>query len=172
MGMSSAWMRFLATELQIREALRRFHFRIEAHRAAWCDASPEPEEIQQVVAECRDFLLAVDDFVRDETTVWATELRSVLREMEEAARVHADARRTGAIELTVTNGDQATNGWQAVIDDGPEETHTGRTATFRNIGPGKHTLRVRGQITGQQKSVRKNINVANGETTSVDLSLK
>jgi hypothetical protein len=170
-GYSSAWMRYLATESQIRRSLHGFHMQIEARRAELGGREPADEDIQYFVSHCTDFLLGLDDLVRDETAMWSTELRSILREMEAAARGHAQDQRSAEIKLTVTNGDQVAGGWSAAVDNAGSETYTGRTTTLRNISPGRHIVQVRGMSGGQQKTARKTITVGAGETGSLELTL-
>jgi hypothetical protein len=170
-GYSSAWMRYLATEMQIRQALHRFHMQVEARRVELAGANLDDEDIQFLFTLCTDFLLSLDNTVRDETAVWSDELRSILREMEAAARIHAQDQRSGEIRLTVTNGDQATNGWIVMVDNAGAEEHTGRTATLRNIAPGRRVVQLRGTVGGQQKTVRKTVPVAAGETAPLEITL-
>ena len=170
-GFSSAWMRFLATELEIRRRLRQFHMRIEALRVESWGVPATAEYALEVVQICGEFLLDIDELLRNETSTWATELSSVLKEMEEKARAHADAEHRGSVKLTVSNGDQADAGWEASVDDDPAELHTGRTVTIRDIASGKHTIRVRAKISGQQKSSRKTVIVRGGETANLNFAL-
>src|SRR5262249_1318189 len=143
-GFSSAWMRYLATEIQLRQALHRFHMQVEASRLELAGKPPELDDIRRLLALCSGLLLGLDDTMRDETGVWSSELRDILREMETAARTHEQARRTGEIRLTVANGEQAADGWSVIVDGGTPEAHKGRTATLRNLPPGNHIVQVRG----------------------------
>ncbi|MBV8094537.1 MAG: SLATT domain-containing protein [Acetobacteraceae bacterium] len=168
LGFSSGWMRFLVTELQIREALHRFHLRVETKRAACSDTGFETADVQEVIAICLDFVLALDHILRDETSHWATEFRAVLREMEEAARVQAEARRTGAVRLSFPLADQATKGWEAAIDGGAAAIYYNESATIRDLSPGKHTVQLRAEIDGQQKTARKSFTVLGGEVVNLE----
>jgi SMODS and SLOG-associating 2TM effector domain 2 len=169
-GYSSAWIRYLATEMQIRQALHRFHLAVEAKRAELAGTTPDIDDTQYLLSLCTELLLGLHDAVRDETAAWSSELRAVLREMEDAARLHAQEQRSGEVRLTVTNGDQTTSGWTATVDAGPAETHTGRTATLRNVAPGRRLVQIRGTIAGQQKTARKTVTVTAGGSTAVELA--
>jgi hypothetical protein len=170
-GYSSAWMRYVATEMQIRQALHRFQMQVEMRRAEQAGSDLSGDDIQFFFLLSTDFLIWLDEIVRDETAVWSSELRSILHEMEAAARVHAQDQRSGEIRLTVTNGNQAANGWTVTVDNAAAEVHNGSTATLRNVSPGRRIVQVRGTIAGQQKTVRKAITVAAGETAPLEMTL-
>jgi hypothetical protein len=170
-GYSSAWMRYLATEMQVRHALHRYLMQIELMRAELAGKQPELADIRRYLARCTDFLLGLHDTVRDETAVWSTELRSVLREMEAEARVHNQQQPNGSLRLTVTNGDEATDGWAVTLDGDRTESHKGPTAVLANVTPGRRTVEVRATLAGQERAARRTVTVTSGETATVELTL-
>jgi hypothetical protein len=75
------------------------------------------------------------------------------------------------LRLTVANAEKATKGWDAAIDNGAAEPHTGSSAVMRNIPPGKHIVTVRAEIDGERKSMRRSFVVIGGEEAHVEVVL-
>lgn len=170
-GFSTAWMRFIAAELKIHDALHRFQFEWETRRAD--RASPEPDEhaVSGGIEACRHFLTEIDAIVRDETEQWIAEFRSALEEIDAAARARAEASRTGSLNLSVRNGEQCDDGWQLSIDGGAPQKRTGKTATVAGLTPGSHTVSARGVIEEAECQAEAVAEVTAGAVTKLDLTL-
>ena len=149
-GFSSAWMRFLATELQIRNALQAFQLDWEMHKAARQGAPPTDEQVQELLARCKAFLVQVNTYVEQEMAAWMKEFQAALQQIDDSARTQAEAAKLGGVTVVVTNGEQCSNGWELSIDGGSRKRYTGKTAALRDLLPGIHTLRVEGTRNGRE----------------------
>lgn len=58
---STARMRFISTEHQIRQVLHEFQLDVETEQASWQGKPPNTKQLQNVLSRCRAFLIQVDD---------------------------------------------------------------------------------------------------------------
>jgi hypothetical protein len=170
-GFSSGWMRFMATELKVRRALDDFEMEWEAARVAWSEQSPSAEQVQDMIARAARFAGAVSDIVRDETDQWMSEFREAIRQLDERSRAAVADERRGAVRVHVTNGDEAPEGWDLSVDDGPARSHRGRTAALNSLLPGLHVIRVRAKLNGSVAEGESAIAVEQGAVSDVELTL-
>lgn len=171
-GYSSAWMRFLTTEMQIRHALHDFLLDWELRRAAWeGQEDPGAEEAEAGLKRCKAFLAEVNDILKAEMDSWVTEFRAAIADIDKAAKAQAEVMRLGAANITVTNGDQCQDGWQLAVDGGAAESHRGTSCALRNLVPGTHTVVVVGRIGAEEKRAEKAFTVAAAQTASEELTL-
>lgn len=82
-GFSAAWMRFMAAELRITRLRHDFEYTWHATRAA-SNTSASDDQVARSLALARDFVLAVDDVIADETGAWITEFRTSLERAEKS----------------------------------------------------------------------------------------
>jgi hypothetical protein len=171
-GFSSAWMRFISTELRISQVLRAFELDWESRRVGWEDQTPDATATLAALQACKDCLVAVDTLVLDETERWVQEFSAAIEEIDKSARTTPplEARRA-ALNLTVTNGDEASETWELVLDGGAPERHRGRTAARAGIVPGTHRVLVRGVVDGSQRSAERAFTAAPCEVIELELAL-
>ena len=63
------------------------------------------------------------------------------------------------------------NGWRLTIDDGPETTYSGISASLAKVQPGIHTIRVVGTVNGVERRDEKSLTVSIGAAESIELTL-
>lgn len=170
-GYSTAWMRFITTEHQIRQILHEFQLDYYVERASWQGNPPAPEQVLKILNRCKAFLVQVDEIVRKETDQWLVEFQDVLKQVDEAARAKAALVEQGGINLTVSNGDQVAGGWQVSVDGGPKRAYSGTGAALPHLTPGMHMVRLEGEIDGAQKVAEKVVLVTGGKITEETLTL-
>lgn len=170
-GFSSGWMRFMGTELKVRRALDDFELEWEASRVGWSEHSPSAEQVQDMIGRATRFAGAVADIVRDETEQWMSEFREAIRQLDERSKAAVSEERRGAIRVHVTNGDEAAEGWDLSVDDGPARSHRGRTAALNSLMPGLHVIRVRARLNGSAAEGESAIAVEQGSVSDVELTL-
>jgi hypothetical protein len=170
-GFSSAWMRYISTELQIRQLLDEFRLDWEAERATWKGAPPTEEQVQKALLRCRSFVTQVNAIVREETSLWVTEFQETLRQLDESVKTRTAATAAGAVNVTITNGDQSAGGWTLSVDNGVERTGQGKTAAVSAVAPGIHTIAVAGAINGRKVHAEVPVSVVPGAVSSVEVTL-
>lgn len=85
-GFSKGWMRFIATEMTLREMLEDFRLDWESARAAWKGRAPDDGDVQQMLARAKRFVGRVHRMLRQETGAWIEEFQSALSEIDQAAK--------------------------------------------------------------------------------------
>ena len=170
-GFSSAWMRFITTELQLRQLLDEFQLDWDAERASWKGAAPTDEQTQRGIGRCRTFISHVNGIVRDETKLWVTEFQESLRQLDDTMKARSQASAVGALNVVVANGHDSKDGWSLSIDGGPSRRAQGQTAAIGDLSPGHHTVRAVGVIGGKPVAAEKAISISPGAVAAIELTL-
>jgi hypothetical protein len=89
-GYSSAWMRFLTTEMQIRCVLHDFRLEWETRRAAWETEQPTVEEAQEALGLSRSFLAKVNDILQAEMHTWVNEFSLALKDFDRVSQTRSN----------------------------------------------------------------------------------
>ncbi len=177
-GFTSGWIRYVLAAQQIDEAVENFRFtwELEKHKLQ-LPISGEASQI--MIAHCKDFLLRVQEIVREETQKWATEFQAAIKEVDEAAKAAAAAikektkiEQVAGLGVEVENGLLCESGWQLSLDGGPSRQFTGRRASLANLKPGIYAIQVVGVIGGKQVQDSKPVKVLGGGTSTVSLKLE
>ena len=93
-GYSTAWMRFIAAEHQIRQSLHEFQMDYELEQAGWDNAQPSVEQTQKILSRCKAFLFQVDAIIRQETDQWLAEFQDALKQIDNGAKTKSAAQDT------------------------------------------------------------------------------
>ena len=109
-GCSSSWMRFMATEMQIREALHAFRMDFHILRTDWPGGKPSEKQVREGLERCRGFLAQLDGLLRAELDAWVQEFRTSLKDIDEMVKLRGEAAKaavnTAGINVVVENGEQ------------------------------------------------------------------
>ena len=146
--------------------------------------NPTPEQAEALIQRAKEFRVAVEGMVLQETKDWVTEFQNNVAQMEKdvtaqlaalkaqgekAAQARDAASQPGSIQLTLPNADKADNaaiqikleGASGVIAD---ETMTGSKTWVRlNVIPGQYRLTVSATATGKPVSTTAAVIVKPGE---------
>lgn len=170
-GCSTAWMRFITTENQVRQALHEFQLDCDMEQASWEGSQPNAEQVQKALQRCKAFMTKVDDLVRAETDKWVGEFQDAIKQVDEMAKARAALVETGAVNVNVANGDKAEGGWQLALDGGPPATYSGAQAALGALAPGLHTISVSGTVGGKPRSAQKAVTVLAGKVADISFTL-
>jgi hypothetical protein len=171
LGCSSGWIRYVKAYMQIKAVLEQLQFAFAIDRAAWQGNSPAVEQVQRTLANFKSAVAQVDEIVTTETNEWAAEFRSALRQIEDAAKASSQSSKFGAMNLTVTNGDQCANGWSLAINDGTPRSYSGRSAALSQLVPGVCKISVTGRVNGSEKRCERAVQVAAGQVVTIEGTL-
>jgi hypothetical protein len=186
-GLSSGWMRYITTSLSIRSALQAFEMDWTCARAALRGVPPTPEQVDGMLTRCKEFAAKLNSLVTDETNTWVQEFQASLKQVDEALKVaqddarqraealktaqdaekaaaekQAEARKPGAINLTLTNRDKLAGNWKVQVDSAPALEFSGASAALSPVEPGLRTVRVFGIAGGKLWQEEKAVTVAAG----------
>ncbi len=92
-GFTSGWVRYMLAELEINQIQEAFYFDWEKSRFSYAETDPTPEQVKESLSQCKDFLLKVRGVVNDETSLWASEFQTALKEIEKATKVTMHVRK-------------------------------------------------------------------------------
>ena len=170
-GCSTAWMRFIAAEHEIRQCLHEFQMDYEIELASWDGAEPDVEQTQKILNRCKVFLYQVDGIIRQETDKWLAEFQDAIKQIDSAAAAKPEKSETGGINVTLTNADQFPQGWKITVDDGNAIDCSGQSAALAGLSAGIHKLRLDAQQDQQTKTVERLVTVTGGLVTEQSFEL-
>ncbi len=182
-GYSSGWIRYVTTAMAIEKSLEEYRMEWARMTAKAGEHPPDADLVDGLIQLSKAFILSVRVLVEQETKVWATEFQSNLAQLEadlksradaaqKAAKTQAEASRSGAISLTVANGDQTDNGFSVSLDNKViEESVLGNKYEILAATPGLHRLGVSGAIGRQRAFASEIVIVEPGAILKVSLSL-
>jgi len=84
-GCSNAWMRYMATEHQVRQLLHAFQIEREELKVDWEPQGPNKDQVILGLKKAKTFIVNVDEIVRIETEQWRAEFQSIIKELDSAA---------------------------------------------------------------------------------------
>jgi len=167
-GFSTSWIRYILAAQDIDNKLETFRFDWQIQRADLSDPIAIAEA-RTMMETCRDFMMQVNDIIRNETQKWVSEFQAALRQVDEAAREaskaaesRARAQQRGALEIEVTNGDRCTDGWTLAINRTPHR-FTGKYGSVADLKPGVISFEVTGTIDGDPKQTSRSATIVGGK---------
>ena len=85
-GCTNAWMRFIAAEHRIRQALHEFQMDYDLEQSKWADNIPTSEQAQTMLSCCKVFISQVDTLILQETNEWLVEFQNAIKQKNEPAQ--------------------------------------------------------------------------------------
>ncbi len=179
LGISSGWIRYIKTELKIRQALELFELDWEAQRASWLGNPPSSGQIASILQKATNFASELNNFISDETNAWIEEFQNSLKQIDDMVKIRSaeaqtrsDSEKPGLVNLTVTNGDQSNGGWKLLIDDNIVNTYNNKSAVLQSLKPGPHVIRIEGNISGKPVNSEKAFSIPAGGIISLEIVLE
>ena len=170
-GFSSGWMRYITTKMTLEKMLSEFRMDWAMMVAKLGEKSPTTDQVQLMIQRIKEFLVAINTHVEQETLTWVSEFKTNLAEIEKTASTQRESARPGAIDITVTNGMDTEDGFTVVLDGMEVKRVRGTKYQIGYVPPGPHKIAVSGTIKGEQLDASELANVAPGEITNVTLAL-
>ncbi len=185
-GFSSAWMRFISSELELRHKLQAFQYEWTYQKVQWQGQPPTVKQTQEMVLRCAAFDNEVAKIVQKETESWMEEFQNILKRLDQTAKTQAQSSqdatlkqlvsqtvvsKPGAINVYVENGDQCQGGWGLIVDEQDPQLCNSKSGAVNNIPAGLHQLRVKGKIADKFVYAGSVVEVLPGEIAKVELTL-
>ena len=170
-GFSTAWMRYVATEMAIRQVLHDFLFDWEIRRSTWQKTEPDLQKATDALTAAKAFVAQINTMVKTETDDWVREFTSALAEIDRTARAQVEAARSGSLHLSVAGGADADDGWLVSIDGAAHVKRTGPGAVFDHLTPRRHTIAVKASVGGIEKTAQADFTITPGQATNLSLEL-
>jgi len=170
-GFSSAWMRFLTTELKIRNALQLFKIDWEIKKASLKGNNPSDVQVQEFLEMCRIFFTTVNNALEFEMNAWKEEFQAALKQIEDAAKAEQVVNKMGGVKIVIKNGDICVDGWKLSIDGGNQRIYIGKTAAFNNLTPGIHAIKVDAIVKSKTLCAEDIVKISSGGISVVELEV-
>jgi SMODS and SLOG-associating 2TM effector domain 2 len=170
-GFSSGWMRYIKTAQVLMKGLAEFRLDWAMLVAKQGGASPTDEQLQLMIQRIKEFVITVHGQVEQETLTWIAEFQTSLAEIEKTVRTQEEVSRPGAIDITVTNGMDAEEGFQVALDGMVVAHVRGTRHQIGYVAPGHHKIWVTGVIKGKKLDASELVNVPPGAIAKATLAL-
>jgi hypothetical protein len=170
-GFSSGWMRYIKTAQTLMKALAEFRLDWAMLVAKQGGTPPTDEQLQLMIQRIKEFIIAVLGLVEQETLTWIAEFQTSLAEIEKSVRTQEEASRPGAIDITVTNGMDAEEGFQVSLDGMVVAQVRGTRHQIGYVAPGHHKVLVTGIIKGKKLDASELVTVPPGAVAKATLAL-
>lgn len=170
-GFSTAWMRYITAELQVKQIREPFELDSQAVIASLQGQPPTPDQVQSLLVSVKAFIDKVNSIVVSETSQWVDEFREALKQIDESARTQQPPPQLGSIQVVVANGDKADSGWALALNNAPPTRHTGKTAAIAGVHAGDHAICVTATVAGKAVRGESIASVKAGAIATVELSL-
>ena len=95
-GFSSGWMRYMSTDLQLRQLIQEFQLEWELEKAGWQGNVPDKEVVLTMLGRCKSFAIQVNQIVRDETNNWTKEFETAIHQIDESVKSKTSPEQTTA----------------------------------------------------------------------------
>ena len=187
-GFSSGWARYVLAATSIKKALEEFRMDWMALAAA-SSAPMTSDQVSALLQRAKDFRLAVEGIVLQETKDWVTEFQANLAQLEKDVKVQLDTLKAqvdktaqaqaavsqpGSIDATVTNADKTDGFAFKVILRGDKDTIAEDTVANSKkwvrvgVPPGQYTVTVTASIGGKPVLTASVVVVKPSEVTRLD----
>ncbi len=170
-GFSTAWMRFLSTELKIRNALQLFRVEWEIKSSSLKGTPPNEDQLQERLVACRDFLVTINSAVESEMLAWKNEFQTALKQIDDAAQAKQEIEKLGGVNIRIKNPNLCIDGWSVSIDDGLKKKCEGKTAAFNNLQPGMHKIKLTSSVGEDTYTAEKAVTIPAGSSLDVLMEL-
>jgi hypothetical protein len=190
-GFSSGWARYVMAATSIRRALEEFRMDWAVLAAKACP-TPTPEQVEALIRRAKEFRIAVEGIVIQETKDWVTEFQNNITQIEKdvtaqlatlraqaekAAQAREAAALPGSIQLTVPNADQADGAKLLIKLENAaavvaQETLTGSKTWVRlDLPPAAYRITVSATAGGRTVSAVAAVMVKPGEVAAPQMAL-
>jgi len=190
-GFSSGWARYVMAATNIRKSLEEFRMDW-AVLIAKAGPSPTPEQVEALIQRAKEFRIAVEGMVLQETKDWVTEFQNNMAQLEKdviaqlatlkaqsekATQARDAASQAGSIQLSVPNADKCDNATIHVKLEGAagtvaDDAVTGSKTWVRlNLSPGHYQVTVSAAVSGKPISATAAVIVKPGEIAQSEISL-
>jgi hypothetical protein len=170
-GLSTAWIRYIQTELALEGALDELQYDWVALQAKIQGQSPATEQCQAMIQRLRSFIVLVNSKTQQETEEWVMEFQANLADLEKAAKARVQEQKPGRVEVTVTNAQSFEPGVTASLDGMEARALEGTGSIFGSVTPGPHIVLVKGKKGDKTLQTSEIIRVQPDSAASVSLTL-
>ena len=171
-GFSSGWIRYITTEMEITKKTKEFELRwkIETYGKNLADL-PE-EEAKELLRMLADFLLMVEEIIKEETSSWAMEFQNNMAELQKSINNKVETSMPGNIKVNLNNIRDYKKLKIKLDNQGSMDVKT-KIYFFQRVHPGYHLITLTGEsATGQLVESAEVVLVEAGKLSEVTMNLE
>lgn len=169
-GLSSSWMRFIATQMALETILKELQF--EWTQSILSNPAPGEAELEVRVVMLKNFSARVDDLIKDETDTWIGEFQRNLADLEKYVKTKKDTYQSGSVKVVISSSEKFEEGIEIKLNDRLIKTiRNTKEALLSNISPGQYEFSVEANKDDKQIKKTKVIEVKASEMLTVDFVL-
>jgi hypothetical protein len=170
-GFSTAWIRFITTEIKIQAKLQTFQLEWQVERLSWQGKAPGYDQARDLLMKCIAFINEVSTLVQDETQSWVQEFQRTISKLDERSNVQVESSQLGAISVKVENGNACDEDWILTVQGKGSQRHRGQVGVVGNLNPGLYKITVSGEINGEDVQAEAVVQVMPGQIAEVAVTL-
>jgi len=178
-GFSSAWMRFVTTEIKIEGKIGQFRMNIENEKFSWAGEPPSFDKAKTTLNIIAVFINDLSDTVKDETNSWMLEFQNVIQKLNEDANVKVESSKLGGLSIAIENGDKFPDGITILLEGQAPVHVVGSSYVFNNLFPKIYRLSIDGLLSQKPEGQPEKkahaealVNITPGNITNAAVSLK
>jgi len=169
-GFSSAWIRYITTEMEIRKQIKEFEMKWRIENYGLDLQSIDPSKAKELLKMLMDFSSLIDEMVKQETNNWATEFQTNIAELQKTINAKIETTSSGAIKVIGSNL-QSYRRLKLKIDSLSFVEMTAPTFLLRGISPGYHLITICGEADGKQVETADTITVEPGKLATLEIKM-
>ena len=174
-GFSSAWMRYMTTELDLQARLKTFQLGWLQERLRWWEKPLSQEKTLELLQMLEAFTRDVDGLVANETRMWIDEFRGNLASLERvtapapaATSQAVDRTATGALKIRFDGVDPADpHHWTVKAGEAAPAEHRGAAMVITDLRCGLLKVRIQGRRHGDLFQLEDVVHIRAGEITEL-----
>lgn len=141
-GFSSAWMRYITTEMDIQKLKKDFEAKWKVENIKIPDRENlSADQAVALLQMTRDFVSQIDELVKQETLSWATEFQSNVSELQKMTNSKLETMKPGSIRVVIKEAQLYKD--FVIHIDGFEKRKSGTAEMLLDhVSPGPHEITV------------------------------
>ena len=169
-GYSSAWVRYLTTEMEIRRQIKEFEMKWNIENYGLDLQNIDPPKAKELLKMLMDFSSFVDEMVKQETQNWATEFQTNIAELQKIINTKLETTNSGAIKVIGSNL-QTYSSLKVKIDSLSFVEMTAPTFLLRGVAPGYHLITICGEVHGTRVEAADTVTVESGKMAAIEIKM-
>jgi hypothetical protein len=169
-GYSSAWIRYITAELEIRKQIKEFEMKWKMETCDLDLVTVDCLKGRELMKILIDFSSLIDELVKQETNSWATEFQSNIAELQKTINSKLESTSPGSIKVSITNSSTSSQ-LKLKLDNLNTLEIIGNVALMRSVSPGPHLVTLTGKNAAGNVEAAEVVNVESAKLASIEIKL-
>ncbi|WP_373495837.1 SLATT domain-containing protein [Aquiflexum sp.] len=171
-GFSSGWIRYITTEMEITKKTKEFELRWKIETYGKNLAELPEEEAKELLRMLADFVLMVEEIVKEETSSWAMEFQNNMAELQKSINNKVETSMPGNIKVNLNNIKDYKK-LKIKLDNHGSIDVRRKIYFFQRVNPGYHMITISGEsTTGQLVESAEVVLVEAGKLSELTVNLE